>query len=288
MRILTLLFALGLAACAPRPAVPDASAVIAAERAFAAEAGESGWVEAFIEYSTEDALLLGAGPTNAHAALSGIDPANRGDTTLSWGPDFAGMSRGGDFGFTTGPYNGGGEAFGQYFTVWRRQADGSWKWIFDGGVNGQTPTIVDAEGEVAVVGIAAAGAGSANAALVAIDAEEAAFAEAAAGDAAGALETRLTEGGRVNREDMAPASGAAAAAAALPAGGVRYGAPQVREAAAAGDMVFTLGEARWDGGSGYFARIWVLQEDGWRIAYDQIALRPLDDPEPQAEPAATP
>jgi len=251
MRIqaLTLFAALAVAACSNRDTAPDAGPVIAAERAFAAEAGEIGWVEAFAAHSTDEAVLLAAGPENAHVSLAGIDPANRGDTSLAWAPEFAGISRGGDIGFTTGPFNGDDTAFGQYFTVWRLQNDGTWKWIYDGGTNQRTPTQVNPRAQVRQLALGR-GAGSAEAAIAAVREREAAFAEQAANGA-----------------------GPDAAAQIVGAGGVRYEPPLIAEAGVAGDMVFTLGEARWEGGFGYYCRIWVLTSDGWKIGFDQIVVR---------------
>jgi len=288
MRILqVLIVAACVAACTKADVAPDAAPVIAAERAFAAEAGRIGWVEAFEAHSTADAILLAGEPVNAHQSLAGIDPANRGDTSLTWGPDFAGISRGGDFGFTTGPYNGGDTAFGQYFTVWRRQADGAWKWIYDGGTNQRTPTTVSADGSVIQLGIGARGAGSAEAAVAAVRLREAALAEAAAENAGSAFAAVMASDGRMNRDDQPSANGPEAAEQLAGAGGVRFSAPSIVEAGAAGDMVFTLGEARWDGGSGYYCRIWVLTSAGWRIGFDQALLRSLAEVEaaPETPPA---
>ena len=259
--------------------------MIAAERAFAAEAGRIGWVEAFLAYSTDDAIVIGAVPTNAHQSLSGIDPANRGDTSLTWGPEFAGISRGGDIGFTTGPYNGGDTAFGQYFTVWRLQEDGSWKWIYDGGANQSAPTTVNPDGDVLQLPLGARGAGSAAAAIEAVRRREADFAEAALGGAGAAFADTMAPQGRMNRDDQPSATGPEGAEQLAGAGGVRYAPPSVVEAGAAGDLVFTLGEARWEGGSGFYQRIWVLTSAGWKIGYDQIIERPLDQPA-EAEPPA--
>ncbi len=289
MRTLFAFTALALAAACTggQPSAPDAAPVIAAERAFAAEAGRTGWVEAFIAHSSDEAIVIGARPENAHQSLAAIDPANLRDTSLVWGPVFAGMSRGGDIGFTTGPYAGGGTAFGQYFTVWRKQPDGSWKWIYDGGTNQRAAQTVDANAEVAQIEVGARGAGSAAAAVAAVRLREESLAQAAASNAGQAFSRLMAEHGRMNRDDQPSAIGPEAAAALAGTGPVGYSPPQTIEAGAAGDLVFTLGQARWQGGSGYYCRIWVLQRDGWRIAFDQILQRPLDAPAaPEDDPPA--
>jgi len=285
MRYLIFAFLALVAACAPAPQPqPDIAPVVAAERAFAAAAGQRGWVEAFEAYSTADAIVLQAGPVNAHQSLAGIDPANRGDTSLNWGPEFAGISSGGDFGFTTGPYNGGGAAFGQYFTVWRRQADGSWKWIYDGGTNQTAPTTVNAAAEVEALPIGARGAGTEMAATESILREESELAQAAASNAGRAYQAVFAASGRMNRDNQPTALGRGLAAALAGEGAIGFSPPQIVQSSANGDMVFTLGQARWEDGSGYYCRIWVLQAEGWRIGYDQILLRTLDELSAPATP----
>lgn len=276
MRVLLALAFLGAAACTRLEERPDASPVVQAERAFAADAGQRGWVEAFETWSAEDALVVHRAPTSARQSLAQMDPANRGDTSLHWGPEFAAISRDGGFGFTTGPYNGGSGNYGHYFTVWRKQPDGNWRWIFDGGTTTQAATNVDAEAQVAVLAIGARGAGTAEAAIDSVRGREDALAAAAAEDVGRALGAVFASSGWLNREDQPTAIGKEAAVTLAGSGGVRFGPPQVIEASSVGDMVFTLGEARWTGGAGYYCRIWVLQAEGWRVGYDQIMARPLD------------
>lgn len=269
------------AACSPsQVAQPDIAAIVDAERAFAAEASQRGWVEAFEAYSSAEAIVLQAEPVNAHQSLAGIDPANRGDTSLNWGPEFAGVSNGGDFGFTTGPYNGGGAVFGQYFTVWRRQDDGSWKWIYDGGTNTTTPTTVNPRADVEALAIGARGAGSAELAIESVRTREANLAEAAAESVGEALADVFAANGRMNRDNQPTAHGPRAAATLAGDEAAQFAAPEIIQASANGDMVFTLGRVRWADGSGYYCRIWVLQAEGWRVGYDQIVVRTLAEPAP--------
>jgi ketosteroid isomerase-like protein len=68
-------------------------------------------------------------------------------STLAWQPVAARASRAGDLGFTVGVYQSSsigadGTTFhgqGKYLTVWRRQADGSFKWVLDGGNSSPPP-----------------------------------------------------------------------------------------------------------------------------------------------------
>lgn len=274
--VIFLAAALSLAACSkPGASLSPVEEVIAAERAFASQARETGWVEAFEAYAAPDAILLQAGPTNALEAMAGIDPANRGDTSLGWSPSLAGASDSGELGFTTGPYNGDGTAFGQYFTVWKRQPDGSWKWIYDGGINQIEPQTLDPEGEVITI---LPGAESTDPA-VDVAAAEAALAAAAAANPGEAFAGVLASQGRVNRDNTAPATGPEAARELLAAGpaSLAYAPPLRTETTY--DLAFTLGEVRWEGGFGYYGRIWVLEDDGWKLAFDQIVERTPEAPQ---------
>ena len=85
----------------PALAQPDPSAVVAAERAFAADGLAHGIKRSFLTHSAPDAILFAPDPVKAHE-LYGPRP----DTPhppLVWWPLWAGIARSGDLGFTTGP-----------------------------------------------------------------------------------------------------------------------------------------------------------------------------------------
>jgi len=273
MRIL-LLGLFFLSACAhtqpaPDPASPVTTApVIDSERAFAARAGEIGWLPAFREYTAPDGEMgQPAGYVNAAAELA--NSPDDGNRNLFWWPAFAGIARSGDFGFTTGPVSvdEARTPRGHYFTVWRRQPDGSWKWIYDGGVGpiAEPNQIEPNAAHVPSVPLAATGAANAAAAASAVRQLEESGQLAYAADA-------YSYRTRAPRMMGAPS--------AAPAG-ILYSLHRV-EAASSGDLVMVLGTARWtgDGGevSGRFARMWQHRPDGWRIVYDQLALPPPPRP----------
>lgn len=273
MRRLVLLSFLLLAACAHEAPPPDASAVINAERAFAARAGEVGWIPAFREFTAPDGQIAQRTIVSAPETLA--DTPDDGVRTLYWQPAFAGIARSGDFGFTTGPFSvdEARTPRGVYFTVWRLQPDGSWKWIWDGGPGpmtelGQMP---DPSSEVATLPVAAAGVGSAEDAVAQVSALE----RGAAGGAD--LQRYLANDAHVYRAGRARAIGAEAGAAFTSLESETSNLVRA-EASAAGDLVFALGEVSYvrDGQArnGYFARIWQYRPEGWRIVYDQRATPP--------------
>jgi hypothetical protein len=119
--ILVLLFA---AAAEPQSAID-------AERAFAADARELGQWTAFRKWSTPDALMFTPQAGKAHDFLKGkADPP----VPVFWWPGQSYVSCDGNTAVNTGPWvREWGKSIGYFTTVWRRQADGSWKWLLDHG-----------------------------------------------------------------------------------------------------------------------------------------------------------
>src|ERR1041385_3136232 len=109
------------------------------EHAFAKAAGEVGSRVAFIEFLADDGIVFQTGPVNGKKFWT---QRERRKGLLSWEPEYADVARAGDLGWTTGPWefrpNGPEDkpvAFGEYFTVWKKQSDGSWKAVLDRGVS---------------------------------------------------------------------------------------------------------------------------------------------------------
>lgn len=116
------------------PAAP----MIQADRDFAARAAVVGAGAAFREYAAPDAFLpRGGGPPIDGPEAIGEAIARR-QADWSWYPVAAFASAAGDLGVTMGqavirPAGGGEPVYGKYLTVWRRQPDGSVRFLTDGG-----------------------------------------------------------------------------------------------------------------------------------------------------------
>lgn len=258
-------------AAQPAKAQEALSGPVEAERAFAADAARIGWIDAYPNWAAQDGVVLQNGISSALEFAANINPQVRGDTSLAWGPEYAGMSAAGDFGFTAGPFNGDGAAFGYYLTVWRKQPDGAWKWLFEGGVDTPDPTVVPVADAPVQTVLPTRHDGDAEAATRAVTTREQAIAEDPHGDATAVLKGFLAPLARVQREGSAPATDPASVAALLardPAG-ISY-TPKRLDASAAGDVMFSLGEAKWDGGGGHYTRIWMRLNSQWLIVFDQI------------------
>lgn len=107
----------------------DPSAVIAAELAFARLAQEKGQWTAFIETSTDDAVMFVPQAVNAHQWLrQQTNPAQ----AVKWQPHQVWSSCDGTLAVTKGAWqrpNG----VGYFTTVWQRQKNGDYKWVLDQG-----------------------------------------------------------------------------------------------------------------------------------------------------------
>jgi len=117
--------------------------MIKTDREFSRMSVKEGAPVAFDAYMAENAIMLrnGTGP------LTGRDAINKNfenfpkNATLKWKPIMAEISQSGDFGFTIGdwelstvdPNGHEKKGFGNYISIWKKQPDGSWKFIFDSG-----------------------------------------------------------------------------------------------------------------------------------------------------------
>jgi ketosteroid isomerase-like protein len=256
----------------------DAAQIADAERAFAAEAGSSGWVSAFLAYSAPDAIVLQPDPVNAHASLKTLPPESN-TKNLNWWPVWAGISSSGDLGFTTGPYTAGEKSFGHYFTVWRKQPDGSWKWIYDGGPRNAERSPLGPDTATSYLQTATLGAGSAEAAVTEVTSVEDALAASAKTDAKAAYLAHLASDSRVMGSAEQPATAAGEREAELDRRAKSLELSSLgREASKAGDLVFSYGDAKWTregvAERGHYVRIWQKRSDGWKIVFDELLVAP--------------
>ena len=110
------------------------------EAAFSKMAADSGIAKAFIFFADDSAVLF-----RANTLYKGIEnittlvnqQPNKG-VTLEWSPDFIDVASSGDLGYTYGKFifsvtdsTGTTSTEGMFHTVWKKQADGSWKYVWD-------------------------------------------------------------------------------------------------------------------------------------------------------------
>ena len=113
--------------------------MIAAERAFAAHAVQYGTKDAFLKFMDSTAIVFEKGKPVSALEVWSSKPNSTG--ILDWHPTLAGISSGGDFGYSTGPWtfrnavNDTVLARGHFISVWHLDKKGEWKFIVDIGVS---------------------------------------------------------------------------------------------------------------------------------------------------------
>jgi ketosteroid isomerase-like protein len=273
--ILTLT-ALTLAAAVPAADLKsDFDSLVAAERAFAKVGEAKGIKDSFLAYIADDGVLFRPSPVPGKAWLT--EHPNP-PVQLTWHPVHAEIARSGDLGWTTGPYEitvKEEKGYGQFSTVWKRQADGAWKFVADLGVETSSPT---PEGEPKLASpepiSTKIDTAAVRQAVLAADREleKAAGAQGVAAAYAGAVAASTY----LLRDGHNPIVGSEAVRTALAGdpGGLTWEA-QGSGVSAAGDLGYTYGTAsrKAPAESGSYMRVWRREAGGgWKLALDVVKL----------------
>jgi len=116
----------------------DRYAAVAADRAFARWAVDSGTASAFTHFAAEDAIMLSARPRprRGPAEISQVFVPAGEITRISWQVDRSSAFGSGGLAATVGTgvvYSTAGQSRTKYLTLWRQGADGAWRFIVDIG-----------------------------------------------------------------------------------------------------------------------------------------------------------
>jgi ketosteroid isomerase-like protein len=113
--------------------------ILETERAFAEMVANEGLHKAFTTFAADDAVLLRN--NELIAGKEAIDTFYEGHDSkgLSWIPDQIDVAVSGDLAYTYGHYTytytdkdgNPQESTGVFHTVWKRQRDGKWKYVWD-------------------------------------------------------------------------------------------------------------------------------------------------------------
>jgi len=117
--------------------------VAAMEDAFCAMAREKGLLAAFQHFAAPDVAFIDTDPRQWRgpaAVLERIGPDQPG-VKLTWSATFTDVSDDGTLGYNYGRYEWRGPGAdgkervgtGWFLTIWKRQPDGSWKYVMDNG-----------------------------------------------------------------------------------------------------------------------------------------------------------
>lgn len=270
----------------------DLRSLVETERAFSRTAADKGIRDSFLAYLADDGVLFRPKPVNGKQFLQGR-PARPG--LLSWEPTFAYVARAGDMGYDTGPWEFREKGpqdkpvgYGYFVTVWKKQADGTWKFVVDIGTSNPQPTQAQASWQPPAVSegkkekVRKVNVESEKASLLNLDGE---FSKASVAQGiTNAYQSYMADDIRLYREGAFPAVGREAARSALSARqGVMNWQPTKADVSKSGDLGYTYGlyDFKGDGADGKAAehgnylRIWRKQEHGkWKVALD--LLNPIE------------
>jgi ketosteroid isomerase-like protein len=286
-----LLFVLTFPAWTQEKDLPPAQAeLVNTERAFAKLAVERGVRESFIAYFADDGIGFAPHPHKVKERLSNSPaPAAAPSLTLNWAPVYGDIAQAGDLGWNTGPTliedtspEKKPARHGMFFSVWKKQSDGSWRVALDLG--GETPAEVaplnapfktsyqaSPKGPTADVNVEEEIAG-----LLKVERE---FLAAAKASSLGqAYRSRLSDDARVHRPGVMPVAGKDALRDWLARQTMTLsGEPINADVSRSGDLGYAYGSYELGGAQpqkGYFARVWKRDAKGqWRIVMDIV--RPL-------------
>jgi ketosteroid isomerase-like protein len=271
--------------------------LVEVEHAFAKAVAARGVRDGFLAYLADDGVLFRPGPVNGKESWA-ARPASK--ALLGWEPVFADVSRTGDLGYTTGPWELRPEgrtdrptAFGHYVTLWRKQPDGAWKAALDVGITHARPKAKPRPYKPGAAGGATVlrpAADPDSERVVLLQADRDFSAAVAAKGVAPAYEAFAARELRLYREGSSPLVGLPAARPVLQAQAGRLSwEPIGGTVARACDLGYTYGSYRSPGGlagvaageRGYYARIWKRRANGaWAVVLDLLSPAP----EPEAKP----
>jgi len=254
--------------------------MVRTEQRFAARALVVGWKQAFLEYFADTAAGFDGDQVVPAKEMFRKVPDPPKDVRLIWEPRYGDIASSGDLGYLTGPVrrinpavNGGQPQHSIYASVWKRQADGSFRVVMDMGL--PTPAAVKFP-----PGFTRAPQTprysrrtTVEAAVKSLRDTDAALTNALRRGQSDAYRGHLAEGARLHRPDVMPIVGEQAILAWL-TGQPPYAAGESRfaDTSTAGDLGYTYGTYAFDGtqaSHGFYVRVWSRGGDGvWRVALD--------------------
>lgn len=251
----------------------DLKKLVETEKSFASTAASRGTRAAFLEFLADDGIVFNPTAINGKE-LWGKRPESA--SLLAWNPAYADISSNGALGYTTGDWQfypkGKSEsaaAFGQYFTIWQKQAGGNYKAVLDLGISHPKPpsTVTDWKSPAIVSPNPDTRKSSATAAAQLF------FETAESIGLAKAYKTFAAEDIRILREENLPVTGKKDGLELLKKdkGAVRFSKRMFF--VGAGDLaylsdVYTITKTDKTTIKGNLAQVWKLRGGDWQIVMD--------------------
>jgi ketosteroid isomerase-like protein len=263
---------------------PALASLVAAERAFARTSVEKGIRESFLAFFADDGINFQPHPVKTREAiLKRAAPATRPPVGLNWEPAYADISDAGDLGYTTGPYvltdnspQKNPPHYGFYFSIWKKQVDGSWKVVLDLGID--TPDHSRRKFPLRVAPRVPPARNSIRSdaeSPMKVDREF--LAQATAGELSRAYLDYLDEHARLHRDGNFPFTDRRAIRSFLMSRSAQMTwDPIAADVSRSNDLGYTYGsyELRASGSpaeKGYYVRVWKRNRNGaWKVALDTL------------------
>ncbi len=122
----------------------DANVIMQEDIKFCQYSVKKGFFTALLKYSDKNIMQLNDGqfPIIGRKDLVKSFENRSGTKDLLWAPVYGEVAESGELGFTWGNWhftNQDTTVYGKYFTVWKKQGDGTWKVLLDGGNSTPAP-----------------------------------------------------------------------------------------------------------------------------------------------------
>ena len=115
-----------------------AEEIIQTDKAMSDMAAKEGFHKTLLFYAADSVIKPNEGvlPIIGRAALQNAWANTKDDSSITLQPFKAEASQSGDIGYTFGNWKYQAKdtiMYGNYCTIWKKQPDGKWKFVFDGG-----------------------------------------------------------------------------------------------------------------------------------------------------------
>jgi ketosteroid isomerase-like protein len=117
--------------------------LVDSERSFAKLSADTGMASAFTYWLADEAIVFRPEPVRGKERYASSPDV---PGMLIWQPEFADVSKAGDLGYTSGPYEFRREGaahpadgYGHYVSIWKRREDDSWRVLIDAGISHTAP-----------------------------------------------------------------------------------------------------------------------------------------------------
>jgi ketosteroid isomerase-like protein len=266
----------GVAACASMAGMEARDSLAAAERAFARDGLDLGVRASFVKHFAPDGLAFEPAPVRVRDVWpTRPPPADPRATRLEWRPALVDVARADDLGISTGPFRlsdtteRNPERYGAFFSVWQRQADGTWKVWLDMGAASNAP-VPDSAWGAAPRPRAGAQETDAPTATAVSDRDR-----ALSGLAGADFARQLAQDARRYRDGGPPLVGMAWQDALGSVARSDDYAPSEARVSASGDLAASYGRITRravDGAdtTGYYVHVWVRDGGAWWLAAESV------------------